>query len=91
MTSTNYAILIAGHANYIWDALNADSTVSTDTFAWVAADLENADTCADQYNFTPAIGWIESAARQVFGIYSAQYADLASFYPAGAFRTFEAA
>jgi hypothetical protein len=84
--TTNYTNLIAAHANYIWNTLSADSTVSTDTFAWVAADLENAETCAEQYDFNFAIGWVESAARQVFGIYSAQYAELASFYPAGAFR-----
>lgn len=84
--TTNYANLIAAHADYIWNDLSANSTVSTDTFAWVAADLENAETCSDHCDFNPAIGWIESAARQVFGIYSAQYAELASFYPAGAFR-----
>lgn len=86
MTSTNYTTLIAAHANHIWDALNASSTVSTDTFAWVAADLESAETCVDEYRFEAAIGWIEGAARQVFGVYSDQYAELAGFYPAGAFR-----
>jgi hypothetical protein len=80
MTATNFTVLIPAHADYIWNILNADNTVSTDTYAWVAADLENAETCAEEYRFAEAAGHVMSAARQVFGIYSAQYADMAAFY-----------
>ena len=77
---TNHAVAIAHHANWIWDQLNADATVSTDTYAWVAADLEKAETCADCYRFQEAGQWIISAARQVFGVYSSTYSELAHFY-----------
>jgi hypothetical protein len=80
MTSTNFTVLIPHLANYIWNTLNADNTVSTDTYAWVAADLENAETCAEQYRFEEAIGYVMSAARQVLGIYSTEYADTAAFF-----------
>lgn len=80
MTSTNFTVLIPQLANHIWDTLNADNTVSTDTYAWVAADLENAETCADEYRFAEAAGYVMSAARQVLGIYSTEYADLAAFF-----------
>ena len=80
MTSSNFTVLIPAHADYIWSTLNADNTVSTDTYAWVAADLENAETCADEYRFAEAAGYVMSAARQVFGIYSTQYANLMAFY-----------
>lgn len=80
MTSTNFTALIPAHADYIWTSLNADNTVSTDTYAWVAADLETAETCADEYRFAEAAACIMSAARQVFGVYSAQYAELMAFY-----------
>jgi septation ring formation regulator EzrA len=80
--TTNYTATIPHHANYIWDALNRDNTVSTDTFAWVAEDLEKAETCADCYRFSEAVHWILCAARQVFGVYSEKYAELVSFYSA---------
>jgi leucyl-tRNA synthetase len=76
MTTTNFTAVIPHLANHIWDALNADNTVSTDTYAWVAADLEDAETSAEQYDFSTAAGSIASAARQVFGIYSDQYAEI---------------
>ena len=78
--TTNYKATIPHHANWIWDQLNADNTVSTDTYAWVAASLENAETCADEYRFHEAAGWIVDAARQVFGIYSETYAGFLRFY-----------
>ena len=78
--TTNYTVTIAHHANWIWDQLNTNSTVSTDTFAWVAADLESAETCANEYRFQEAVGFILGAARQVFGVYSETYADLLDFY-----------
>jgi hypothetical protein len=78
--TTNYTVAIAHHANWIWDQLNTNSTVSTDTFAWVAADLESAETCADEYRFQEAVGFILGAARQVFGVYSETYAGLVRFY-----------
>jgi hypothetical protein len=78
--TTNYTVAIAHHANWIWDQLNTNGTVSTDTFAWVAADLESAETCADEYRFQEAAGFILGAARQVFGVYSETYADLVRFY-----------
>jgi hypothetical protein len=82
MTTTNYAATIPHHANHIWDALHAVSTHSTDTYAWVAADLERAETAADSGLFSDAVGHVISAARQVFGCYSDQYAELISFYSA---------
>lgn len=82
MASTNYSVTIPHHANYIWDALHACSTHSTDTYAWVAADLEHAETAADNGLFREAVGYIISAARQVFGCYSERYADLIAFYSA---------
>lgn len=76
----NYTVAIGHHASWIWDQLNTDNTVSTDTYAWVAADLESAEACVDEYRFQAAAGFILSAARQVFGVYSDTYADLVHFY-----------
>jgi hypothetical protein len=67
-------------ADWIWDQLNTNSTVSSDTFAWVAADLEKAEICADEYRLEEAGHWIISAARQVFGVYSETYAGFVRFY-----------
>ena len=78
--STNHHVAIAHHANWIWDQLNADATVSTDTYAWVADDLEKAETCADCYRLEEAGKWIISAARQVFGVYSDTYSQFVRFY-----------
>ncbi len=78
--TANHAVAIAHHANWIWDQLNADATVSTDTYAWVADDLEKAETCADYYRFEEAGQWIISAARQVFGVYSDTYSQVVRFY-----------
>ena len=78
--TTNCTVAIAHHANWIWDQLNANNTVSTDTYAWVAADLESAETCVDEYRFQEAAGFILGAARQVFGVYSETYAGLVRFY-----------
>ena len=80
MGCTNFTATIPHHANWIWDALNRDNTVSTDTYAWVAEDLEKAETAADHYDFGEAVIWILSAARQVFGVYSEKYAELIYFY-----------
>jgi hypothetical protein len=78
--NTNYTVLIAALANHIWDTLNADNTVSTDTYAWVAADLESAETFAEEYRFSEAASFLMSAARQVFGVYSDEYANIAKFF-----------
>ena len=82
MAVTNYAVTIPHHANWIWEALCTDATVSTDTYAWVAADLEEAETFLDEGCFQKASQCILDAARQVFGIYSEQFAHLVSFYSA---------
>lgn len=91
--TTNYKATIPHHANWIWDQLNNNSGGALqngtgdlvaqghrDLFIQVARVLESAETCADEYRFNEAAGWIIEAARQVFGVYSETYAGFVHFY-----------
>jgi len=80
MASTNLPACIHHHANWLWTELHKCTTHSVDTYKWVAQDLENGETAADNGEFKKAAGYIVGAARQVLGVYSEEYAGLIDFY-----------
>ena len=90
---TYSTVAIAHHANWIWDQLNTNSDrpvnngtadrvnqANRDLCLSVAASIEKAETCADEYRLHEAAGWIVDAARQVFGFYSETYSQFVRFY-----------
>jgi hypothetical protein len=80
MTTTNLINCIHSHADWIWNELHKCTTHSVDTYKWVAQDLEDGETAADNGEFKKAAGCLIGAARQVFGVYSDEYTRFVDFY-----------